>query len=124
MISANSYSYSFAKAFLQVTPDELLVKAPSDKRPSVVPNSTKNVMEEEAQALVEDLHRAEESYASDMLDLATSCRYLSRLLSNERIRRYVAKHYADTLAELDQLIGEVEQETPKDLRRAATSANA
>jgi hypothetical protein len=117
MISANSYTYSFAKAFLQVTPDELLTKTPTDKRPSVVPNSTKNIMEQEAQALVEDLRHAEESYAADMLDLATCCRYLSRLLSNDRIRRYLAKHHVDILAELDQLIQEVEQE----LRKSAAS---
>ena len=117
MISANSYTYSFAKAFLQVTPDEMLVKPPSEKRPSVVENSTKKLMEEEAQALVEDLRRAEESYAADMLDLTTCCRYLSRLLKNNRIRRYLSRNHADTLAELDQVVTEVEQE----LRKPAAS---
>jgi hypothetical protein len=112
MISANSYTHSFAKAFLQVTPDEMLA-TPSRKRQSVVPNSTKNLMEQEAQALVEDLRRAEESYAADMFDLTTCCRYLSRLLVNERIRRYLSKHHADTLAEVDQLVTEVELELRK-----------
>jgi hypothetical protein len=115
MISANSYTYSFAKAFLQVTPDELLATLPSQKRMAPVPNSAKNLLEQEAQALVEDLRRAEESYAADMLDLATCCRYLSRLLSNERIRRYLSKHHTDTLTELDQLVAEVEKEKQKPL---------
>lgn len=118
MIAANSYTYAFAKAFLKVTPDEMLVNPPSEKRPSVVANSTKNLMEQEAQALVEDLRRAEESYAADMLDLATSSRYLSRLLENNRIRRYLTKHHTDTLAELDQVVAELEQE----LRKPVVSA--
>ncbi len=113
MISANSYTHSFAKAFLQVTPDEMLVNPPSEKRPSVVENSTKTRMEREAQALVEDLQRVQESYAADMFDLTTDCRYLARLLKNARIRRYLSKHHTDTLAELDQLVAELEQETRK-----------
>jgi hypothetical protein len=117
MISANSYSYSFAKAFLQVTPDELLVKPPSEKRSSAVANSTKHLLEEEAQALVEDLRRTQESYAADMFDLATCCRYFSRLLRNDRVRKYLTKHHTDTLAELDQLVVDVEQEK----RKPATS---
>ena len=32
MISANSYTFAFAKAFLSVTPDDLLTKAPATKR--------------------------------------------------------------------------------------------
>lgn len=47
MISANAYSLPFAKAFLSVTPDELLVKAPSRKL-AIVPNQTKTLIEEEA----------------------------------------------------------------------------
>jgi hypothetical protein len=62
---------------------------------------------------VADLRRAEESYAADMLDLTTSCRYLARLLKNDRIRRYLSKNHADTLAEVDQVVGEVEQELRK-----------
>ena len=77
MISANSYTFAFAKAFLSVTPDDLLTKAPATKRLAVVPNPTKTLMEQEANALVEDLKNAEDSYAADMLDLATGCRYFS-----------------------------------------------
>ena len=70
-------------------------------------------MEQEANALVEDLKNAEDSYAADMLDLATGCRYFSRLVGNPRIRRFLSKNHAEILAELDQLITEVEQETHK-----------
>ncbi len=113
MISANSYTFAFAKAFLSVTPEDLLTKAPATKRLAVVPNPTKTLMEQEANALVEDLKNAEDSYAADMLDLATGCRYFSRLVGNPRIRRFLSKNHAEILAELDQLITEVEQETHK-----------
>jgi hypothetical protein len=38
---------------------------------------------------------------------------LSRLLKNNRIRRYLSKNHTDTLAELDQVVTEVEQELRK-----------
>jgi len=113
MISANSYSLAFARAFLTVTPDDLLTKAPPAKRRTPIPNPTKTVMEQEAEALVEDLRHAEESYASDMLDLATFCRYFARLLGNLRIKRFLSKHHADIVGELDQLVNEVDRETSK-----------
>ena len=59
------------------------------------------------------LNQLVEAVAADMLDLTTSCRYLSRLLKNDRIRRYLSKNHADTLAEVDQVVGEVEQELHK-----------
>jgi hypothetical protein len=113
MISANSYTLAFARAFLSVTPDELLTKAPTAKRLAVVPNQTKTLMEQEADALVADLRHAEESFASDMLDLVTCCRYFARLLENSRIRKFMSRHYTDILAELDQMVIDVELENRK-----------
>ncbi len=118
MISANSYTLAFAKAFLSVTPDDLLAKAHPAKRLALVPNATKTLMEQEADALVQDLRHAEESYAADMLDLATCSRYFARLLENPRVRRFMAKHHADILAELDQLVIDVAQETRKPVAAA------
>lgn len=110
MISANTFTVSFIKAFVSVTPDELLVKAaPTDKRPTVS-NHTKTLLEEEAEALVADLKKAEESYGADMLELATSCRYFARLLGNSRVKKYLGKYHRDILGEMDQLLIEVNQE--------------
>ena len=121
MISASNYSVSFAKAFLDVTPDELLTKTPSVKRTGAIPNDRKSLIEEETDVLLKGLKRAEDSYGSDMLDLVTSCRYIGRLLQNVRIRRYLSNHHSEILTELDQLVVEVDEQRVQPPAKAPAS---
>jgi hypothetical protein len=122
MISASNYSVTFAKAFLDVTPDELLTKTPSLKRTGVISHARKSLIEEETDVLLKDLKHAEDSYGSDMLDLVTSCRYVGRLLGNVRIRRYLSNHHSEMLTELDQLVAEVDKQSVQPLAKAQSKS--
>ena len=47
----------------------------------------------------QDLKMVESSYGDDVLHLVIASGYLSKLLNNKNIRRYLSQHHAEILAE-------------------------
>jgi len=43
----------------------------------------------------------------DQLNLTVCCRYAESLLMNDRIRRYLLKHHAEELAQMEDLVAEI-----------------
>ena len=50
------------------------------------------MLEQETDFLVRDLKAVEDSYGTDILPLTVSCRYVQRLLENDRLERHLTKH--------------------------------
>jgi hypothetical protein len=48
-----------------------------------------------------------DTYGTERLELQVACRYLSTVLGNPRLRKYLAKQQPDLLKELEQIAGDV-----------------
>ena len=65
------------------------------------------LMERESVSLEREFRIAEKSYGADHLDLVLTNGYLSKLLGNARVVRYLAQHHRDILTEF-QKFAEIE----------------
>jgi RepB plasmid partitioning protein/ParB-like nuclease domain len=110
MIHANAYSTRMARALLTITKPELLVAPEKVSRSSPGSGGKLEVLQQESEALLTDLKKVEESYATQALDLTLGLGYVERLLANARIAKYLAKHHADLLNEFTKLLGEKAEE--------------
>ena len=61
-------------------------------------------MENETDALVNNLKNVEESYGIEVLTLSVSCRYLTRLLANTKVHSYISKRHPEICEELESLL--------------------
>ena len=110
MIAARNYSVPFAKALLAGTPTSLLSE-PDRSHPKVCISMEQRAMiEHETNLLLRDLKRVEEGYGMDILNFTLASRYVERIISNERVRKYLSKHHAELLYELTLLLNEVNRE--------------
>ena len=58
-----------------------------------------NKMEKEMGVLQRDLKAIEEAYGNEVLNLVLARGYLTKLLNNVRIVRYLSQHYSEILNE-------------------------
>ena len=65
-------------------------------------------MERETDALLHDMKAVEESYGKNVLALSVSCRYVSRVFANEKVRHYLEGRFPEILAEMESLVASVE----------------
>ncbi len=110
MIHANAYSTRMAKALLTITKPELLVTPEKVSRSSPGSGAKLEVLQQESEALLIDLKKVEESYATQALDLTLGLGYVERLLANPRVAKYLAKHHEELLNEFNKLLGEKAEE--------------
>src|SRR5260370_37668333 len=98
------------KAILTVTKPELLANPEKVSRSSPGSGAKLEVLQQESEALRPDLKQVEESYATQALDPTVGLGYVERLLTNQRIAKYLAKHHAELLNEFNKLLGEKAEE--------------
>jgi hypothetical protein len=110
MIASNNFSQRFAKSLWIVTKPEFLVDGPAVRRGRPGLNQQKSLVEQETFELVSDYKRTEETYGREVLGLTVYCRYLERLLTNERIEKYLSKHHQEVLNELRQVVVDVKND--------------
>jgi hypothetical protein len=67
-------------------------------------------MEREIEGLQRDLKLIEESYGTETINLVLARAYLLRLLSNNRVMRYLSQHHGDLLTALQSVIEEAAPE--------------
>jgi hypothetical protein len=102
MVAMNNYSLPYAKALLAASPREQLVDG--NKNVRGVRKDQIALMEREADSLQREFKLAEQSYSSDNLDLVLMRGYLSSLLANARVMRYLAQHQAGILREFQRMV--------------------
>jgi RepB plasmid partitioning protein/ParB-like nuclease domain len=114
MIGQNNYSIMFARALLAATPDDQLA-APGKKqrKPDMSGPTSQQIsrMERELAALQTQVKSVEDSYGIDNLHLTFARGYLTKLLGNVRIVRWLSHHRPEYLAEF-QRIAEIETIAP------------
>jgi hypothetical protein len=108
MITSNRYSELFADVLLAGTRADMLVEPQKSHSGKSLPADQKIGMERETDALLHNLKAVEESYGTDVLALGVSCRYVSRILANEKVRHYIEGRYPDILGELQAVVASVE----------------
>lgn len=102
MIAMNRFSISYAKSLVAATSDDQLVEG-RKRRPLGLTDEQAALMQRESENLGREIRMVEASYSADHLDMMLATGYIVRLLSNARVVRYLAQHYADLLGEFQKI---------------------
>ena len=103
MVSSNLYSHRFAEALLAGTRDEMLVVPEKVRTAKMFSADQKARIISEADNLLRNARIVEESYGAEALTLSVCCRYITKLLGNVSVFRYIAKSHPDISEELQNL---------------------
>lgn len=103
MIAMNKFSINYAKSLVGATPQSQLVDTSQPKKIAGLTDAQIALMENESANLDKEYRRIEESYGSDHLDLVVATGYLSRLLENARVVRYLARSFPEILSEFQKM---------------------
>jgi hypothetical protein len=104
MITAHNFTVPFAKALLAATPQSQLLESQKPKRMEGVSPEEMARMEKETEGLANDIKLVKDSYGKDTLNLVLSCGYLTRMLENTKVEKYLSSHYPDILSEFHKII--------------------
>jgi ParB-like chromosome segregation protein Spo0J len=104
MIAAHNFTVPYAKALLAATPQDQLVEKEKDKKIEGLTPEERAKMEIESAALAKDIKIVKDNYGKDTLNLVLACGFISRLLENARVVRYLSKAYPDMLSEFQKII--------------------
>src|SRR4051812_26859826 len=112
MVAMNKFSIGYVKSIVAASPAAQLVNADRPKRYKGLTPEQITLMERESANLEREFKLAEQSYGTDHLDLVLAKGYLTKILSNGRVVRYLAQHQAEILSEFQKL-AELEKLTGK-----------
>jgi ParB-like chromosome segregation protein Spo0J len=107
MLSAANYSSSYAKALLVATKQTDLAKPDRLKKIGGITPEQMARMEREMESLQRDFKAVESSYGDDVLNLVIASGYLSKLLGNRKVERYLGQQHPEILAEFRAIISAV-----------------
>ena len=111
MVNANNYSVAYISAILAGTPQTQLVEANKPKRIKGVTPQAVARMEKELARLQEGITQIQDTYGQDHLQLTVLRGYVSKLLGNARVVRYLMQTRPEFLSEF-QTIAEMESVIP------------
>jgi ParB-like chromosome segregation protein Spo0J len=104
MTTAGNYSLSYARALLAATRQADLVKSDEPKKIAGMTPEQMARMEREMEKLQRDLKTVESRYGEDVLQLVIASGYLSKLVANAEIKRYLSQHHPEILSEFRAII--------------------
>jgi hypothetical protein len=104
MISAGNYTMSYAKALLAGTRQADLLRPDQPKKIDGMTPEQMERMEREMAALTQDFKALEASYGDDVLHLVIASGYLTRLVTNSAIERYLKQRHPELLGEFRAII--------------------
>jgi len=113
MNDANIYSFSYVQALLAATPKAQLLDQAKPKKIKGLDEQQMARMEAEMGSLQGEYRLIEESYGTNVLNLTVARTYISTLLANPRIVKYLTQQHPEfltqfkKLAEMTSLGGEV-----------------
>jgi hypothetical protein len=113
MTSVGNFTNVYAQALQMATRPEDLVQASRPKVKGLTPEQLAR-LEKEVSSVTKDFKALEETYGDDVLNLVVAAAYVSRLISNAEIERYLALCHPELLAELRVIVGatSLDQPTP------------
>ncbi len=103
MVTMNKYTINYARSLLAATPDNQLIAGATPKKFTGISREQLDLMERESANLEREVRLVEDSYGEDHLDLVLARSYVTRLVSNERITRYIALHHEEFLPEFEKI---------------------
>jgi hypothetical protein len=118
MNDSATYSTSYARAILAATPQDQLEDPEKPKKVKGLTPEQMARMENEMAGLQREYRMVEDSYASDVLNLTLLKGYLTKLLENNRVRRYLERNHSEILSQFEQ-IAEMQSLTGKDVESEA-----
>lgn len=104
MTTAGNYTSTYAKALLAATRQHDLVHPDKPKKISGLTPEQMARMEREMDTLQRDFKSVEASYGDDVLHLVIATAYLSKLVANPEIERFLAAHHPEILDEFRSII--------------------
>lgn len=104
MIAAHNFTVPYAKALLAATPQDQLMDREKGKKIEGLTVEERARMEIESATLAKDIKMVKDSYGKDSLNLVLVCGFISRILENARVVRYLSKNYPDMLSEFQKII--------------------
>jgi hypothetical protein len=112
MIAANTITAAHADALLKATPPEQRTdyKPPQPEQPKGDPLAQIVKLEREMSQVQEKYKHAEENYGSELLNLVVAKGYLKKLMENDAVRSYVARHAHEILEQFELVLNTVSME--------------
>ena len=104
MATAANWTASYAKALLAATRQEDLAKPDQPKKIAGMTHEQMARMEREMASLQQDFKQIEASYGDDILHLVIASGYLSKLVGNREIERYLSQHHGELLNQFRAII--------------------
>lgn len=102
MIAMNRFSVTYMQSLVaSSSPDDLV--AGYHKKPKGLTDDQIAVMRSEGEKVSQQFKLIEKSYGADHLDLVLATGYVSKLLENVRVVRYLAKHQPQILVEFQKI---------------------
>ena len=104
MISANTVTVSYAQAMLMATPPALLVDEKKVTKQAGVTQEQMAKMEREMGNLQGQYKLVEQTYGQDVLNLVLAKGYLTKLLANKPVVRYLKQKQPELLTEFEAIV--------------------
>ena len=104
MLSANTVTVSYAQAMLVATPLALLVDAKKSTKQAGVTQEQMAKMEREMGNLQGQYKLVEQTYGQDVLNLVLAKGYLTKLLANKPVARYLKQKQPELLTEFEAIV--------------------
>jgi hypothetical protein len=107
MIGQNNFTEAFAKALLVATPEKDLVQARKPRVEGMTAKSAEDLtrMENELTKLQAQVRLVEDTYGLDNLHLTVAKGYVSKLLANPRVVRWLTTHRQEYVSEFQSIAG-------------------
>lgn len=104
MSDANIYSTPYARALLAATQKEDLINPEKPKKVKGLTEEQMSRMEDEMENLDREYRLAEDNYSTDILNLTLAKGYLTKILDNTKIVKYLAEYHAGVLAQFQKIV--------------------
>jgi hypothetical protein len=103
MVAMNKYTINYARSLLAATPASQLVDPEQPKAVKGISRQQLELMERESANLGRELRLVEDTYGTDHLDLVLARGFVSKLISNARITRYLEMYHPEFLPEFERI---------------------
>lgn len=104
MVAANNVTMAYANALLAATSTTQLIDGNKAKKIAGVSPAQMANMEREMGNLQDQYKLVEQNFSQDVLNLFLARTYLTRLLANTEVDRYLQQHHTEILTELKSIV--------------------
>lgn len=103
MCTMSNYSVALARTVLAASTSDQLAKSGTRKAPRTISQDQLAQLEQEMTNTQAGLAALKDTYGAERLELQVACRYLSAIMGNPRLRKYLHDQHVDLLRELEQI---------------------